>query len=139
MRHNHLAIWVTVALHMVLGFLWYSPFLFLDGWAAGFRIDAAAMAQPNPAALVLALAGAAISCYVASWLIQRLGVADATAALGLAVALWAGFVFAALAPHYLFAQVGAGALLIDLANTAVATLMTVFILTFWRARAPTGA
>lgn len=132
MKHNHVAVWVLVVAHMALGFLWYSPFLFLNPWAAGFRLDVATMAEPNPLAFVFVIAGAALSGYVASWLIARLDIRDIGGAVQLAVILWAGPVFAALAPHYLFGQIGLAALAIDLANTLVGMLITTIVLTLWR-------
>ncbi|MBK8456691.1 MAG: DUF1761 domain-containing protein [Phyllobacteriaceae bacterium] len=134
MKHNHIAIWILVVAHMALGILWYSPFLFLDPWAAGFRLDVATMAEPNPMAFVFVIGGAALSGYVASWLIGKLGVTDMAGATKLALILWAGPVFAALAPHYLFGQIGLGALAIDLANTLFGMLMTTIVLTLWRAK-----
>lgn len=131
MKHNHLAIWILVVLHMALGFLWYSPLLFLNPWAAGFRLDVATMAAPNPMAFAFVIGGAALSGYVASWLIQKLGVADLAGAAKLALLLWIGPVLAALAPHYLFGQIGLGALAIDLANTLVGMLLTTIVLTLW--------
>ena len=34
-KHNHVAIVVAVILHQVIGFLWYSDFLFVSQWMAG--------------------------------------------------------------------------------------------------------
>ena len=34
-KHNHIAIVVAVLLHQVIGFLWYSEFLFVTQWKAG--------------------------------------------------------------------------------------------------------
>lgn len=132
MRHHHLAIWVTVILHLVLGFVWYSPYTFLEPWAYGFALDLETMSAPNPLAFIFVIAGAAASCYVISWLIRRLTITGLGGAIWLGVLLWLGLGFPALAPHYVFGQVGNSALIIDLASTFVATLMTCIILTLWR-------
>ncbi|MFZ1679803.1 MAG: DUF1761 domain-containing protein [Rhizobiaceae bacterium] len=132
MKHNHVAIALLVIAHLALGFLWYSPFLFLEPWAAGFRLNLAAMAAPNPLAFVFIVLGAVVSSYVLSWLILRLDIAGFGGAVMLALALWAGPVFAALAPHYLFGQVGIPALAIDLANVLVALVISTVVLALWR-------
>ncbi len=132
MKHNHVAIVLLVIAHLALGFLWYSPLLFLEPWAAGFRLNIAAMAAPNPLAFVFVVLGALVSSYVLSWLVLRLDITSLSGALALALVIWAGPVFAALAPHYLFGQVGLPALVIDLANVLVALMISTVVLTLWR-------
>lgn len=132
MRHHHIAIWITVVLHLVLGFLWYSPYTFLEPWAYGFGLDLETMAEPDPLAFIFVILGSVATCYIVSWLVQRLRITGVGGAIWLATLMWLGFGFSAIAPHYLFAKVGSSALIIDLANTFVAVLMTCLILTLWR-------
>lgn len=135
MRHNHIAVWVTVILNVALGFLWYAPFSFLEPWAYGFGTDTAAMGQPNPMAFIVVIIGAIFACYVTSWLITRMEIFGIRGGLKLGLLLWLGFGFPTIAPHYLFAQVGQSALIIDLGFVLIATVLTALILTLWRRRA----
>jgi hypothetical protein len=87
MRHNPLAIIVVVVLHHVLGFLWYGP-LFMKAWAAGHKLDAAAM-QPSAGPFIVTLICSILAAVAMSWLIQRLGVKDGMGGVRLAViAAW---------------------------------------------------
>lgn len=132
MRHNHIAIWVTVVLHLALGFVWYSPYVLLEPWTYGFGLDPQTMAEPDPLAFIFVIIGAVASCYIVSWLVRRLQISGVGGAVWLSVLLWLGISFPALAPHYMFAKVGNSALIVDLGNTFVALLMTCLILTLWR-------
>ncbi len=132
MRHNHIAIWIMVVAQIAIGFLWYSPFTFLEPWAYGFGLDLATMGEPNPLAFIVIFVTSVASCYVISWLILRLGIKGTGGALLLGILLWLGVSVQALAPHYMFAQVGKSALIIDLGNSFVVVVVTCLVLTLWR-------
>ena len=132
MRHNHIAIWVMVVAQMAIGFLWYSPFTFLEPWSYGFGLDLATMGDPNPLAFIVIVLTSVASCYVISWLIRRLGIKGAAGALALGIFLWLGVAVHAIAPHYMFGQVGKSALIIDLGNSLVVIVVTCLVLALWR-------
>ncbi len=132
MRHNHIAIWVMVLLQMAIGFAWYSPYAFLEPWSYGFGLDIKTMGDPNPLAFIVIIITSVFSCYVISWLIRRLAITGFGGGLLLGLALWLGVAVHALAPHYMFAQVGKSALVIDLGNSLVVIVVTCLVLSIWR-------
>ncbi len=132
MRHNHIAIWVTAVLQIAIGFGWYSPYTFLEPWAYGFGLDLAMMGDPDPMAFIVIIITSLLSCYVISWLIRRLSITGFGGGLMLGLALWLGVSIHALAPHYMFAQIGQSALVIDLGNSLVVIVVTCLILAVWR-------
>jgi len=56
-RHNHVAILVAVILHQVIGFLWYSNFLFVHQWMAGLGKKASDFDMTNPTPFIADIVG----------------------------------------------------------------------------------
>ena len=134
LKHNHIAIFVAVILHQVIGFLWYSPLLFLYPRVAGLGKKLTDFDMSNPAPFIADIAGWFLACYFISWLVQRMALNNLTQGLGLASLLWIGIVLPVLAPHYLFAGVHRDVLLIDAMNELVHLTVTCCLLAAWRKR-----
>lgn len=133
-RTNHVAVIVTVVLHQILGFLWYS----VAPWAVP-RLEA--LGKPasdvnavDPVALGLDIVGWILAAYVVAWLIQKTGVNSAGGGAMLAVILWLGLALPTLVPHYAFAGLQTIVTVVDAANVLVALLITAIILAVWPAR-----
>lgn len=134
LKHNHVAIFVAVILHQAIGFLWYSPFLFLYPWVAGLGKKITDLDRANPLPFVADIAGWFFACYFISWLVQRVPVVTFTQGFGVAMLLWVGVALPLLAPHYLFAGVHTDVLLIDAMNALVQLTVTCCLLAVWRKR-----
>jgi uncharacterized protein DUF1761 len=133
-KHNRLAIVVAVILHQVIGFLWYSDFLFVNQWMAGLGKKASDFDMANPAPFVADFVGWFFACYFISWLVQRTQIESFNQAVGLAVLLWVGVALPLLAPHYLFAGIHTTVLLIDAMNALVQLAVSCVLLALWRKR-----
>jgi len=131
-KHNHLAIVAAVILHQVIGFLWYSPLLFLLPWVVGLGKRAGDLNLANPIPFFADIAGWFCASYFISWFEQHLEVRSVNQAIGLAVLLWGGVALPLLVPHYLFAGIGLVVLLIDAMNALVQLLATCLLLALWR-------
>jgi len=131
-KHNHLAIVVAVILHQVIGFLWYSPLLFLLPWVVGLGKRAADLNFSNPAPYIADTAGWFCASYFISWFVQHLEVRSFNHGIGLAVLLWGGVALPLLVPHYLFAGMGITVLAIDAMNALVQLVVTCCLLALWR-------
>jgi uncharacterized protein DUF1761 len=134
LKHNHIAIFLAVILHQVIGFLWYSPLLFLYPWVAGLGKKLTDFDMSNPAPFVADIVGWFFACYFISWLVQRMALNTFTQGLGLAMLLWIGIALPMLAPHYLFAGVHRTVLLIDTMNELVQLTVTCCLLVVWKKR-----
>jgi hypothetical protein len=134
LKHNHIAIIVAVILHQVIGFLWYSPFLFLHPWAAGLGKKVTDLDTANPAPFIADIVGWFFACYFISWLVQRVPVNTFKQGLGVAILLWTGVALPLLAPHYLFAGVHQDVLLIDAMNALVQLAAACCLLAVWKKR-----
>ena len=133
-KHNHIAIIVAVVIHQVIGFLWYSPFLFLGPWVQGLGKQVSELDMPNPAPFLADIVGWFFACYFISWLVQRLAVETFQQALGLSILLWVGVAVPVMAPHYLFAGLHTNVLMIDAMNALVQLAATCCLLAVWRRR-----
>jgi hypothetical protein len=131
-RHHHGAILVTVILNQVVGFFWYSPYLFLNPWAAGLGKQVNGLTQNDPLPFVGSIAAAFLSCYVISWLFQFLGVETIRDGSSAAIMLWLGIILPVLLPHYMFAGISFSVLFIDALNALFSLVMTCSILAVWR-------
>jgi hypothetical protein len=133
-KHNHIAIFVAVILHQVIGFLWYSEFFFVHQWMAGLGKKASDSDMSNPAPFSADIAGWFFASYFISWLVQRTQIQSFNQAVGLAVLLWVGVALPLLAPHYLFAGIHTSVLMIDAMNALVQLAVTCCLLAVWRRR-----
>jgi hypothetical protein len=131
-RHHHRAILVTVLLNQVVGLVWYSPYLFLNPWTAGLGKKVSELDKGNLAPFVGAIFGAFLSCYVISWLLQRLGANTGSKGASVGIILWVGIALPVLLPHYMFAGLSFSVLFIDALNVLFILVMTGFILATWR-------
>jgi len=139
MKHNHFAIIAAVAAAFIVGFIWYSPALFLESWARGWGKDPEAVEPASPATFLISLLGTFLGAYLMSWLIQCLGVRTGWGGAGLAFALWAGLIMPNLYTHYSFGGIGLGVAAIDSGNALAGGLVMGFILGVWQPRvAATG-
>lgn len=133
-KHNHIAIVVAVILHQVIGFLWYSEFLFVHQWMAGLGKKANDFDMSNPTPFIADIVGWFFASYFISWLVQRTRIQSFNQAVGLAVLLWVGVALPLLAPHYLFAGIHTSVLMIDAMNALVQLAVTCCLLAVWRRR-----
>jgi hypothetical protein len=133
-KHNRLAIVVAVILHQVIGFLWYSDYLFVNQWMAGLGKKPSDFDMANPAPFLADIVGWFFACYFISWLVQRAQIETFNQAVGLAVLLWVGVALPLLAPHYLFAGLHINVLLIDAMNALVQLAVSCALLALWRKR-----
>ena len=131
-RHHHRAILATVLLNQVVGLLWYSHYLFLNPWAAGLGKKVSELDRGNLAPFIGAIFGAFLSCYVISWLLQRLGANTGIKGASVGIILWVGIALPVFLSHYMFAGLSFSVLFIDALNALFVLVMTGFILATWR-------
>ena len=78
LKINHLAVWASVVLISVLGFLWYGP-LFGDPWMemVGITMADAEADPPGAATWITNTLATAAPLYVLAWLFTQMGVESA--------------------------------------------------------------
>lgn len=133
-RHRHGAILVAVILNLVVVFFWYSPYLFLNSWAAGLGKQVSELKQSNPLPIIGVTAGTFLSCYVLSWLFQLVGAETIRDGASAGIVLWLGIALPVLLSHYMLAGISFSVLYIDALNTLFSLVVTGSILAVWRKR-----
>jgi hypothetical protein len=128
---NHLAVLVTVILHQVLGFLWYSPFLFVPARLAALGLPASEATAVDPVAIGIDAVTWIVAAYVMAYLVQKTDAKSAGKGAALGALLFL-IEIPALAPKYAFAHIKPIVAVIDLGNLLVVTLITCSILGAWQ-------
>jgi uncharacterized protein DUF1761 len=92
MKINHLAVWILVVIHQLIGWGWYT--IFGDKW---LNLHARTMTDiertHNVGAYVFAVVAAIVVNYTLAWLISCLNATTAVGGLKIAVVCWLGFLF----------------------------------------------
>ena len=75
LKINHGAVWVSVVLTFVVGFLWYGP-VFGDAWMSMVGLDMATIEANPPGAgiWITNVLSSAIQMYVLAWLFTKMSV-----------------------------------------------------------------
>ena len=89
---NHLAVWILVIVHQLIGWGWYT--VFGDMWLNQHAKTMNDIERThNVGAYVLAVVTAIIVNYALAWLLSRLNAASAVAGLKIALVCWFAFLF----------------------------------------------
>ena len=136
-KSNHLAIWVMIIAHQVMGYIWYSPYFFLDAWLTGQGKTVEDLNQTDPTPFAYAIVASIMACYSISWLVRATQTITVDQAIKLGIILSAAFVFPAIAPHYKFLGLANSVLWIDLSLSILMTVATTVVLALWTREAKT--
>ena len=89
---NHLAVWILVMVHMLVGWGWYAAFG--EAW---LNLNAKTMTDieqsHSPVPYVIAIVAAIIINYALAWLIARQNAHSAGCGLAIALICWFAFLF----------------------------------------------
>jgi hypothetical protein len=138
-RHNHLAVWVSIILSQILGYVTYTH-LFAKQWIEGQplrwpngmenmdKMEGGEMATP----FVIDIIGSILLCYFLSWLIIKLGINTASRGFMLGIMIVGGLLIKAMLSHYAFLGMSWAVTLIDFGFTSVVVLVACMIIGGWR-------
>ncbi|HXI98071.1 MAG TPA: DUF1761 domain-containing protein [Gemmatimonadaceae bacterium] len=131
---NYLAVLVAAIVVFVLGWLWYSPFLFLKPWmrARGLDPDAAMAGAKMPAGKLIAeLLRCIVLAFVIAHFIRLLGVSNWFIAAHFALLLWIGFPVVLLVGSILWENLPVKVAAINAGDWLVKLLAITIILSVW--------
>jgi hypothetical protein len=131
-KHNHFAIAATVVLNQLLGFLWYSPVLFLSPWVRGLGKVVDQLDRSNPMPYIVSVVASTAACYVISWLVQALKIGTFKRGVGFGAILWFGIAAPGLVMHNAFAGLSWTVTAIDALNVLIALAFSCGLLAAWR-------
>ena len=91
-RINHLAVWILVVVHQLIGFGWYA--VFGELWLSYHARTMTDIERPHDFVPYLVAIAASIAVnYALAWLISRLNATSAIAGLKIAIVCWFVFLF----------------------------------------------
>lgn len=133
LKINHLAVWVSIVLQFVLGFLWYGP-LFGEPWMKMVGLDMDTI-MANPAGAgpwITNIISAVVSVYVLAWLFTKLN--TDTWVKGLWIGFLVGFSFVLLSTmtSNMFAKAPYGLAWITGGFTTVGLMVAGVVLGAWK-------
>jgi hypothetical protein len=131
-QHHHIAVWAMVIAHQILGFLWYSPWLFLPLRASSMGKTLEQANVQDPVAIVSDIVTTILAAYTISWLVQKLEMNTLAKGAMLGLILFAGIILQAIVPHYKFLLIPDAVLLMDLGLPLLWTVLTASVLAVWR-------
>jgi len=132
---NYLAVLVAAITVFVLGWLWYSPFLFYKPWMRARGIDpAVAMAGAKMPAgkLVIELVRCIVLAYVIARFVALLGITSWMGAVHFGVMLWIGFPVILLVGSVLWENTPVKVAGIHAGDWLVKMLVIPIIVTVWQ-------
>jgi len=132
---NWLAVLVAAIVVFVLGWLWYSPFLFYKPWMRARGLDpAAAMAGAKMPAgkLVIELVRCIVLAFVVAHLIGALGISSWMIGAHLGLLLWVAFPVVLLTGSVIWENVPVKVAAIHAGDWLVKLLVIPIIVSVWR-------
>lgn len=125
-----LAFVVALVMTQVLGFLWYSNFLFAKPWMNAIgKTEKQIRTQSSPTVYIYSVVGAAIMLLILPNVLRWAGIVDPLPAVGVALAIWLGFVATSSAMNTAFENRGWRLWAIDNGYHVVNAVLSALILT----------
>jgi len=135
---NHLAVWILVVVHQLVGFGWYA--IFGDLWLRYHAKTMTDIEQPHDFVPYLVSIGASIAVnYALVWLISRLNATNAVAGLKIAIVCWFAFLFVEFATISAFSAFETNPwplVFINMGRAFLAWSLSGLVLGAWQKRAP---
>jgi hypothetical protein len=125
-----LAFVIALVVTQVLGFLWYSNVLFAKPWMKAIgKTEKQIQAQSNPTVYIYSVVGAGIMLLILSNVLRWASIVDPLPAIGVALAIWLGFVATSSAMNTAFENRGWPLWAIDNGYHVVNAILSALILT----------
>jgi len=138
---NHLAVWILVVAHQVIGFGWYA--VFGELWLSYHARTMTDIERTHDFVPYLVAIAASIAVnYALAWLISRLNVTIAAAGLKIAIVCWFAFLFLEFATVSAFSAFETNPwplVFINMGRPFLAFALSGFVLGAWQKRAPAVA
>ncbi len=134
LKFNHAAVWVSVVMAFVLGFLWYDT-IFGDSWASFVGLTAEDADAAGAGVWVTNTVATVIQMYVLAWLFTKIGVDSAMQGAMVGVLIGFAFNHMAVMTTGMFAQEQYGLAWIEGGFSMVSLAIAGFIMGFWTKQA----
>jgi hypothetical protein len=123
-----LAILVAALAYTILGFIWYSPYLFGGAWQ---KLTGIKKMKSTPATMLLAFLYALVMAYVLSSLIEYMGAATLVSGVSVGLVAWLGFIATITMGQVIWERRRAELYLLNNAYNLIALSLMGAILAIW--------
>jgi hypothetical protein len=134
---NHLAVWILVVVHQLIGWGWYS--IFGEAWLNYHAKTTTDIERTHSfVPYLIAIVASIIVNYVLAWFIRRLNISNATAGLKIGILCWFAFLFVEHATISAFSAFETNPwplVFIDMGRAFVAFAISGLVLGAWPRRA----
>lgn len=128
---NYIAVLILVLLNMILGFIWYSPYIFGNEWMKLLGKDMSFFKNAGIMPFIVAFISSVFTIYTIAWVFKQLQIQSFIKGIFYAIVFWFGFLFCELLTidqmelrHYGLTWINAG-------KSFVTFVMSGFLLGFW--------
>jgi hypothetical protein len=121
---------VTI-LNIILGMLWYSPWLFGHEWAKAYKFDKKKL-KATPWHLVGSILVSLVTAIILATLVHEIHITHWRGSLLLAIYLWIGFIVTTHFSGVIWARKPLRVYFIDIAYLLISLVMMTMLLTAWQ-------
>lgn len=132
LKINHVAVWILVLLHQIIGGMWYSQIAFAGKWTELMGKSMSDFENAGFTPFIFSIINAIIMVYSMAWLFKKLNVENFVNGMRYAFVFWLAFLFVELATFNSFELRPFGLTLIDAGKSLVTFLISGFVLGFWK-------
>lgn len=134
--YNYLAILFSVMIQQVIGFIWYSPFLFSSLWFAGTNKTLADTKHSDPKSYLIPIVSSIIMVFIIEILTKKFSVDNLKKSFVFGILLWTGLIFPILFSHYNLLGYPFSITLIDGFKDFIQIMVSTMILGTWKSELP---
>jgi len=132
LKINHVAVWILVLVHQIIGGMWYSQIGFAGIWTELMGKSTSDFQNAGFMPFIFSIVSAIIMVYSMAWLFKKLKVENFANGLRYAFIFWFAFLFVELATFNSFELRPFELTLIDAGKSLVTFLITGLILGVWK-------
>ena len=132
LKINHVAVWILVLVHQIIGGMWYSQIGFAGKWTELMGKSMSDFENAGITPFIFSIINAIIMVYSMAWLFKKLKVENFVNGIMYAFIFWFAFLFVELATFNAFELRPVGLTLIDAGKSMVTFLVSGFVLGMWR-------
>lgn len=131
LKINHVAVWILVLLHQLIGAVWYSPFAFAGKWVILIGRPMADFENASILPYFVSIVASVVMTYTMAFLFKKLGVENFLSGMFYSFIFWFGFLFVELSTFNSFELRPFGLTFIDTGKSLITFLVSGFILGMW--------
>lgn len=128
---NHMAVWILVVFNLLLGFIWYSPYVFGNEWMRLLGKDMMFFNNAGMTPFIVAIITSIGTIYTIAWVFKKLQVDGFFTGVVYGLVFWFGFLFCELLTIDQFELRHYGLTWINAGKSLITFVVSGFVLGLW--------